>query len=446
MRAGERLPSTRRLAEQLGVSRGLVVSAYEQLLAEGYLVAAVGSGTRVAHGVAGPRLTEHSTAPGVTRASPATARIDFAYGVPDLRAFPSRDWLWALGEALTALPTADLGDGTPEGDPHLRAVLAGYHRRVRAGCAETADTVVVGGFRQGLALMLGALASDGISRIALEDPGPRDHDRIARRAGMSVAAVPVDDDGVRVDALHLSGARAVLLTPAHQCPTGAVLSPARRHQLVEWAHEVDGLILEDDYDAEFRYDRQPVGSLQGLAPERVVALGSVSKTLAPALRIGWVFTPSRLRDAVLAEKSLTSRGVPQLDQAALALLIESGRFDRHLRRVRDVYRQRRDTLLAAVGTHIEGASVTGLDAGQHALLRLPSHVDERRVARQAQAEGIAVRTLSEYRVSADDAAPPTELPPALVVGFGNVTETQIRDGIGILGRLVAQAWTCSARP
>lgn len=436
LRAGERLPSTRQLADQLGVSRGLVVSAYEQLLAEGYVVSAVGSGTRVADGLGDAADAAASGAVRPPVPVPVTG-IDFGYGVPDLRAFPTRDWLWALGDAMRALPTADLGDGTTEGDDHLRAVLAGYHRRVRAGCAEPAGTIVVGGFRQGLTFVLGALAARGIERIGLEDPGPRDHDHIARRAGLRVSAVPIDPEGVLVDDLRASGARAVLLTPAHQCPTGAVLSPARRHELVEWAHEVDGVIVEDDYDAEFRYDRQPVGSLQGLAPDRVVALGSVSKTLAPALRIGWVFTPPRFRGGILTEKSLSCRGVPQLDQAALARIIETGRFDRHLRRVRDSYRQRRDTLVTAVDEHLAGASITGLDAGHHALLQLPPGVDEERVVAQAAAAGIAVRGLGDYRVTADDEAPRDPLPAALVIGFGNLTTRQIREGIGVLGEVVA---------
>jgi GntR family transcriptional regulator/MocR family aminotransferase len=436
LRAGERLPSTRQLADQLGVSRGLVVSAYEQLLAEGYVVSAVGSGTRVADGLGDAADAAASGAVRPPVPVPVTG-IDFGYGVPDLRAFPTRDWLWALGDAMRALPTADLGDGTTEGDDHLRAVLAGYHRRVRAGCAEPAGTIVVGGFRQGLTFVLGALAAHGIERIGLEDPGPRDHDHIARRAGLRVSAVPIDPEGVLVDDLRASGARAVLLTPAHQCPTGAVLSPARRHELVEWAHEVDGVIVEDDYDAEFRYDRQPVGSLQGLAPDRVVALGSVSKTLAPALRIGWVFTPPRFRGGILTEKSLSCRGVPQLDQAALARIIETGRFDRHLRRVRDSYRQRRDTLVTAVDEHLAGASITGLDAGHHALLQLPPGVDEERVVAQAAAAGIAVRGLGDYRVTADDEAPRDPLPAALVIGFGNLTTRQIREGIGVLGEVVA---------
>jgi len=442
LRSGERLPSTRQLADQLGVSRGLVVSAYEQLLAEGYVVSTVGSGTRVAEGMAGVADTDASGVTAAPPADPVTAvRVDFGYGVPDLRAFPTRDWVWALGDAMAALPTADLGDGTAEGDDHLRAVLAGYHRRVRAGCAETADTVVVGGFRQGLTFVLGALAAQGIERIGLEDPGPRDHDLIARRAGLRVSAVPVDAEGVRVDDLRASGARAVLLTPAHQCPTGAVLSPTRRHALVEWAHDVDGVIIEDDYDAEFRYDRQPVGSLQGLAPDRVVALGSVSKTLAPALRIGWVFTPPRFRDGIVTEKTLSCRGVPQLDQAALARLIETGRLDRHLRKVRDSYRQRRDALVAAVDEHVAGASITGLDAGHHALLQLPEGVDEGRVVAGARAAGVALRGLGDYRVTSDDEAPGVPLPPALVIGFGNVTTRQIREGIGVVGALAAAGTT-----
>ncbi|HEX6151809.1 PLP-dependent aminotransferase family protein [Nocardioides sp.] len=438
LRSGERLPSTRQLADQLGVSRGLVVSSYEQLLAEGYVVSAVGSGTRVAEGLALDGDTGPTAAANAPRPDPeAVPHIDFGYGVPDLRAFPTRDWLWALGDAIKAMPIADLGDGTAEGDLQLRTVLAGYHRRVRAGHADPADTIVVGGFRQGLTFVLGALQAHGIERIGLEDPGPRDHDHIARRAGLRVSAIPVDAEGVRVDHLRASGARAVLLTPAHQCPTGAVLSPTRRHELVQWAHEVDGVILEDDYDAEFRYDRQPVGSLQGLAPDRVVALGSVSKTLAPALRIGWIFTPPRFRAGILTEKSLSCRGVPQLDQAALARLIETGRFDRHLRKVRDRYRQRRDALVAAVAETMAGATITGLDAGHHALLRLPAGVDEERVVRHAGAAGVAVRGLSDYRVTPDDEAPRDVLPPALVIGFGNVTTRQIREGIGVLGELVA---------
>jgi GntR family transcriptional regulator/MocR family aminotransferase len=435
---GERLPSTRVLADQLGVSRGLVVSAFEQLAAEGYVVSTTGSGTRVAAALAGHGDRAPFAAAEVDREQPP--RIDLGYGVPDLGAFPMRDWLWALGDAARTMPTADLGDGTVAGDPHLRAVLALRHRRVRAGCTDPAGTLVVGGFRQGLTLVLDALAGHGIERIGLEDPGPRDHDRIARRAGLRVSAVAVDAEGLRVDRLRESGARAVLLTPAHQCPTGAVLSPGRRQELVQWAHDVDGVILEDDYDAEFRYDRQPVGSLQGLAPERVVALGSVSKTLSPALRIGWVFAPPPLRDAILTEAELRTRGVPQLDQAALARLMESGRFDRHLRRARDHYRRRRDELVTTVDECMPpGVRITGLEAGHHLMLRLPAGVEEELVVAGARSAGVAVRGLGDYRVTSDDGPAPDRERAALVIGYGNVTGSLLREGVRILGEVVGQA-------
>ena len=320
--AGERLPSTRRLADQLGVSRGTVVEVYEQLVAEGYVDAAVGSGTRVAR-IPGVERRDRAQVPPPAPSRPKR-EIDFEYGIPDLGSVPLRDWLWAVGEATRTLPTAGWGDEEPAGSRHLREVVTAYHRRVRAGCATADEAVVVGGFRQGLTFTLAALARSGIEVLALEDPGPREHDVIAGRAGLTVVPVPVDAEGLDVDALRASPARAVLVTPAHQCPTGVALSPSRRRELVAWAHEVDGVILEDDYDAEFRYDRQAIGSLQGLDPERVFALGSVSKTIAPAIRIGWVLAPPRFVGILTEEKQLTSRGAPGLDQEALALLVETG--------------------------------------------------------------------------------------------------------------------------
>src|SRR3954451_9145902 len=271
---GERLPSTRRLAEQLGVSRGTVVEVYEQLVAEGYIDSTVGSGTRVAQIPGAERRHRNEGTPRAPAPKPA---IDFEYGIPDLGSVPLRDWVWAVGEATRTLPTAGLGDEEPAGSRHLREVVTAYHRRVRAGCATADDTVVVGGFRQGLAFTLATLARSGIEVLALEDPGPREHDVIAVRAGLAVVPVPVDDEGLDVAALRASQARAFLVTPAHQCPTGVALSPSRRRELVVWAHWVYGVILEPHYDAEWRCARQADGSLQCLHPERVFALGSVSK-------------------------------------------------------------------------------------------------------------------------------------------------------------------------
>jgi GntR family transcriptional regulator/MocR family aminotransferase len=429
---GERLPSTRRMAELLGVSRGTVVEVYEQLLAEGYVESAVGSGTRVAAIPGGSALETAKPESEPDPPPPSALVADFEYGIPDLNSVPLSAWSWAISEATRTLPIVELGDEDPAGSAHLREVVTAYHRRVRSGWAEAENAVIVSGFRQGLAFALATLVSHGIRRIALEDPGPREHDLIARRAGMDAVPVPVDHHGVDVDRLRETGARAVLLTPAHQCPTGVVLSAPRRRELVAWADEVDGVILEDDYDAEFRYDRQPVGSLQGLDPDRVIALGSVSKTLAPAIRLGWVLAPSRFVPGIVEEKRLSTRGAPGLDQEALALLMETGRFDRHLRKMRDIYRSRRDVLAAEVEGVFGPGRLEGLAAGCHALLRLPDGTSESRVAATAATMGVRVNGLGRYRFTAEPGIEPEPLPPALVIGFGNVTESQIRRGLGIL--------------
>jgi GntR family transcriptional regulator / MocR family aminotransferase len=428
--AGERLPSTRRLAELLGVSRGTVVDVYEQLLAEGYVESVVGSGTRVVPMPSGGSVRR---APGVAAGRARAAEADFEYGIPDLGSVPLTDWCWAVSEAARVLPTAELGEEDPAGSSHLREVVTAYHRRVRSGCAVAEDAVVVSGFRQGLTFALATLARHGIQRVALEDPGPREHDVIARRAGLDAVPVPVDDHGLDVDSLRATGARAVLVTPAHQCPTGVALGPSRRRDLVAWADEVDGVILEDDYDAEFRYDRQPVGSLQGLAPARVIALGSVSKTLAPAIRLGWVLAPPQFVAGIVEEQRLSSRGAPGLDQEALALFMESGRFDRHLRRVREIYRARRDVLAAEVELAFGPGRLHGLEAGCHALLHLPGGTSERAVVATAATMGVRVNGLGHYRFAGADAAP---RPPALVLGFGNVSERQISRGIRMLAEAV----------
>jgi GntR family transcriptional regulator/MocR family aminotransferase len=432
--AGERLPSTRRLAELLGVSRGTVVEVYEQLLAEGYVESGVGSGTRVAVMPASampPARTIRSTPSPGSR----LVEIDFEYGIPDLGTMPLTDWSWAISEATRTLPTVELGDEDLAGSRHLREVVTAYHRRVRAGCAGAGDAVVVSGFRQGLTFVLATLAQHGIGRIALEDPGPREHGLLARRAGLDAVPVAVDELGLDVGRLRESGARAVLLTPAHQCPTGVALGPSRRRELIAWADEVDGVILEDDYDAEFRYDRQPVGSLQGLDAARVIALGSVSKTLAPAIRLGWVLTPPRYLPGIIEEKRLSSRGAPGLDQEALALLMETGRFDRHLRRAREIYRARRDVLAHEVELAFGPGRLRGLEAGCHVVLRLPSGASETAVVTIAATMGVRVASLGQYRFDADAGA----LPPALVLGFGNVGEQQIRRGIRVLAEAVHRA-------
>ncbi len=426
---GERLPSSRALAEQLGVSRGVVVECYAQLESEGYLSPRVGRGTQVAYQP--PAATPVERPAPETPASPARFDVDFEYGVPDVASFPMREWSRALGVATRSATVTDLGDEHGPGNQRLREVVAAYLRRVRASSVDADCLVVCPGFRHGLNVVLRAMASARISVVALEDPGPIEHDTIVGRAGLRPVAVPVDDDGIDVDALAASGAQAVVVTPAHQCPTGVVLSADRRLALIEWARRVDGYVIEDDYDAEFRYDRQPVGSLQGLAPDRVLGMGSVSKTLAPMLRIGWVACPPALVDSVVGEKLLLGRGAPALDQLALAELIESGRFDTHLRHVRALYGRRRQALVDALAAHAPDAVLSGLAAGCHAVVRLPAGCEEEAVIAACAERSVRVYGMARYRT----VAPATDR-PELVLGYGNVSEAAIDRGIAVLGEVL----------
>ncbi|MEV4315904.1 PLP-dependent aminotransferase family protein [Actinocrispum sp. NPDC049592] len=415
---GERLPSSRELASTLGISRGLVQDTYAQLQAEGYLTTRVGSATRVANTAQLPPATPR----------PAKPRIgtDFAAGVPDLANFPRNDWVWAMREACRSVPNAMLDYGDPRGSPQLREVLAAYLRRVRGAAADPERMVISTGFSQGLAVTLRALAANGITKIAFEDPGYADTSVAAcAQSGTTAIAVPVDEDGIDVDALDATPARAVVLTPAHQWPTGVVLAPQRRQALVEWAARKDAVIIEDDYDAEFRYDREPVGVLQGLAPDRVVAIGTVSKSLVPAVRLGWVVCPPGLADAVAEQKSFSDRGSPGLDQLTLARMIESGRFDRHLRRMRPVYAQRRTALVEALANF--GIEVTGLAAGFHAVAHI--RADEHAVIEMAREQDVGLYGMSAQR--SNRAATPSQL----VLGFGNLTERAIQAGIAKVGHL-----------
>jgi GntR family transcriptional regulator / MocR family aminotransferase len=421
---GERLPSSRELARELGVSRGLVLECYTQLQAEGYLASRGGSATRVATGAEAP---PGPPPPQATQARPA---IDFRHGQPDLASFPRRDWAWAMREACASAPAAELGYGDARGSEALRVVLAAYLRRVRGAVAEPERIVICSGVQQAVNIVIRALAQRGMKRVAFEDPGHPDHRAGLALVGVESVAVPVDECGVDVDALEASGAGAVVLTPAHQSPTGALLAPERRQALLAWAADHDATLIEDDYDAEFRYDREPVGALQGLAPERVATLGSVSKTLAPGLRLGWVVCPPKLAEAIAAEKRMEDRSSPALDQLALAALIESGRYDRHLRRMRGVYAARREALMDALGRHAPELELRGLAAGFHVLVLLPDGVEEHEVVRAAAERSVGVYGLR------DNIFGDLDWPPALVMGFGNLAEGAIERGIASIADLL----------
>lgn len=421
--AGERLPSSRALARELGVSRGLVIDSYQQLEAEGFLDTRPGSATRVA------RTARQRTAAIPPLRAPERPEIDFFPGVPDLSSFPVRDWAWALGEAARQAPTALAGYADPAGNDRLRTVVAAYLGRVRGAATDPHHVVICAGFTQGIGLALRVLAEQGHTVLAVEDPGHPDSAAIARNAGMQPVPARIDERGVDVDDLRRTPARAVVLTPAHQTPTGVVLAPDRRQALVAWAEQCDGVIIEDDYDAEFRYDRQPVGLLQGLAPERVVSIGTVSKSLAPTLRLGWLACPTRLAGPIATAKQLADRGSPGLDQLALALLIESGRFDRHLRRMRASYAARREALVAALAEHAPCLELTGLAAGFHAVARLHGRT-EAEVISAARRRSVGVHGVGRYTLAG------RQHPPALVLGFGNLTERAIAEGIRRIRDLV----------
>ena len=389
LRGGERLPSSRQLARELGVSRGLVQDCYSQLLAEGYLASRTGSATRVAdHADRSPAAEPRPPLPG-RRLPDRMLLADFRPGVPDLSSFPRGDWVWAVRQACGEVASADLGYGDPHGSGELRDVLAGYLTRVRAAAVSPGQMVISTGFAQGINLVLRALRQQrGVDCVAFEDPGYGNAQsdetvRAAERMGLRVTYVPVDADGLVVSALADSSAGAVVVTPAHQSPTGVVLSARRRQALMSWAERAGGFVIEDDYDSEFRYDREPVGALQGLAPDRVFLLGTASKALAPAVRLGWVAAPPPLASAIATEKEMSDRGSCVLDQLALARLLTSGRYDRHLRRMRSVYAARRSALTNAVARHAPRARLTGLAAGFHAVVPLPAGTDEAAVIEAA---------------------------------------------------------------
>jgi GntR family transcriptional regulator/MocR family aminotransferase len=425
--AGERLPSSRALARDLGLSRGVVQECFEQLVAEGYLISRGGSATRVAQ-----VASRAPAAPRVAAPASVTRLIaDFQSGVPDLGLAPREDWAWAIHEACRTAPNTAFDYGDARGDERLRGVLAAYLRRVRAADASADRILVCAGFQQGLAIVLRTLAADGRTVVAVEDPGSVGTVTGAARAAQGdCVPVPVDEHGIDVAALDATGARVAVVTPAHQWPTGVVLAAARRHELIAWARERDAVIVEDDYDAEFRYDREPIGSLQGLAPERVVSVGTVSKSLAPALRLGWAVLPSWLAGPVGAAKLVADRGAPGLDQLALAALIESGRYDRHLRRMRAEYSSRRDTLVASLAEHAPHIPLTGLAAGFHAVAHLPEGLDEQTVVTRARKRRVGLYGMSRYRSTH------AVTPPQLVIGFGNTGARAIEEGITTIGPLL----------
>ncbi|MYV98242.1 aminotransferase class I/II-fold pyridoxal phosphate-dependent enzyme [Streptomyces sp. SID3343] len=422
--AGFRMPSTRALAQSLGVSRGMVVDAYEQLVAEGYLTSRHGSGTQVTSACAAPQPAD----------SPATSPVvpithDLKPGVPDLSTFPRGPWLAATRHVLSTAPHTAFGYPGPSGAPELRSALTDYLGRVRAAQVRPEHIVVVNGVAQGLSLVSQALRRMGRGVLAVEDPSSNRQRGIFDTHGLELAYAPTDSEGIDVAALARTGARAVLVTPAHQYPTGVVLSPSRRAELIAWARASDALIVEDDYDAEFRYDRDPVGCLQGLAPDRVVHLGSTSKALAPGMRLGWAALPAAMIERIHDLKTHADLGSPVLAQLTLVRMLETGGYDRHLRAMRAHYRARRDAVVEAIAEHLPAARVRGIAAGLHLCVELPPGTDESATVIRARALGLRIEPLTPMRVL-------TPGPPSVIIGYATLSPDRLRAAVRLLARSV----------
>jgi GntR family transcriptional regulator / MocR family aminotransferase len=414
-RTAARLPPSRELARELGVSRGVVVDAYSQLIAEGYLVARRGSGTEVAGSFAAQRAVNAS----VQRRAPAI-RHPLQSGLPDVSCFPRREWQAATAAALRELPDPWLTYGRPRGFSRLRVALADYLARARATVSTPREMIICAGLSHGLTLIWHALRERGARRIAVEDPAWPGQPHTVSLAGLEPVPIPVDANGLVVTELERAEVDAVIVTPAHQYPLGVVLSPERRGALIEWARRRDALIVEDDYDAEYRYDREPVAALQGLAPERVIYAGTASKTLAPALRLAWLMVPEHLTDEVTEQHRLTFASPSIVEQAALATMLERGQLERHLRQMRRRYRPRRDALVSALAAELPEARVGGAAAGLHLIAWLPEEADEAAIAKRARERGVAIHTLQQ------DSAAVAPVPPALLLGYAPLTEAALR--------------------
>ena len=449
LRGDAALPSTRALAADLGVSRSVVVLAYEQLAAEGYLLTRRGAAARVA------ALQPQTPAARASRPAPpaAPAAVDFRPGTADLASFPRAEWERAVRRSLATLPDAALGYGDSRGLPRLREALADYLGRVRGAIVDPDHLVVVNGLAQGLAVVARLFRGLGIDAVGVEDPGSFNTASQLDANGIGTVGVPVDRDGVDAERLfpwagpgggsgglkERSGSppvnslppprplRAVLATPAHQFPTGVVLGAARRRRLLAWAELVDGYVVEDDYDAEFRYDHQPVATLQGLAPGRVLLGGSTSKTLAPGLRLGWLAVPPHLAAEAARHKRHIDLMAPVIDQAAFAELLASGAYERHVRRNRARYRRRRDRLLELLAEHLPEATVGGAAAGMHLYVETP-FLDEAAVAAEAARRGLAVSGIGDYRRSPG--------PAGFVLAYGHLGPDRLRRGVRLLAAAI----------
>jgi GntR family transcriptional regulator/MocR family aminotransferase len=391
---GSRLPSSRALAADLGVARNTVARTYAELIAEGWLTAQHGSSTLVSQRAA--EAVRSVTAP-AKRPSSRKLDHDLRPGHPDLSSFPRTEWSRAVTRALKAAPFEAFGYADPHGRPELRDALAEYLARARGVRAKPCNIIVCTGAAEGLSLVAGALAGAGVASVAVEEFGLPAQRASITRAGMRCPPMAVDAHGADVTALDgMAELGGVLLTPSHQFPLGMSLHSDRRAAVIDWARRTGSVIIEDDYDGEFRYDRSPVGALHGVDPEHVIYMGTASKSLAPGLRLGWLVLPERLVEPVVRQKGETEETSGFVEQLAMAEFITSGSYDRHIRTMRAEYRRRREQLVAAIARSSPKTTVTGMPAGLHVMLEFAGG-DESAQARRVAWRRLGVEPLDLYR-------------------------------------------------
>lgn len=427
LRPGLPLPASRLLAEELGVSRGVVVEAYSQLIAEGYLAARRGAGTVVAHS---SEYRENLARPSEATEPPRIV-YDLRPGQPDFASFPRQRMLSALSRAMRELPDNALTYSDPRGVNELRVAVSDYVGRVRAAVAAPGNVIVSSGLAHGLTNIWLALRDRGAKRVAVEDPGWRWQLRTAERAGLTPVPVRVDEHGLVVEELERLDVDAVAVTPAHHFPTGVVMSPERRAALLDWARRRDGLVVEDDYDAEYRYDREPVAALQGMDPDHVAFCATTSKTLAPAMRLAWAVLPERYVGDVTSQYVVTWASPSSIQQVAMATFLASGELDRHIRRTRRIYRRRRDALVAALAEQLPEVRIGGAAAGLQLVAWLPEGADEPAIAGAARRRGVAVHALHRHFTCGPD------VPPALVLGYAQLNEIALRRAVRELSAVMS---------
>lgn len=431
---GARLPSTRALAAELGFSRGTVAEAYRRLTEEGLIAGSAGAGTivvastqpesRAPEQQAGEEMPSHAAA----RRPARPDVVDLATGLPDLTAFPRTAWLRAEKEVLATATSRQLGYGPPEGSVELRYELSAWLTRSRGVVASPDRVIITAGVTGAVSLLAQVLRADGHTTVAVEDPSAEGNRRILSYWMPRLSPVPVDDDGIDARALAASDARAVLVTPAHQYPTGVVLSPERRRELIDWTRDGERLVIEDDYDAEYRYDRRPVRAVQPLAPEAVAYTASLSKTLAPALRLGWLVPPAHLHRRLVDLRWATDLGSPALPQLTLAHLLRDGTLERHLRVMRARHRNRRDAAISALRDSLPDVRIAGIAAGLHLVMRLPDSVDDEQVAADARGEGIILQPLSRHYARSGA--------PGLIINYAGHHPARLQTALQVLARVV----------